>query len=661
MHVRLPYRSHTCCLLKPDTNTRRRLQVTRMDLTSEWIRRDWVKVRGVPIIYAFAQNWDHIDNFQAREDDVLVATYPKSGTTWMSEIVDLILNDGDVEKSRRQAIHMKVPMLEFCVPGVVPPGSQILDSLPSPRIIKTHLPISLLPKSLLEKNVKVIYVARNPKDVVVSYYHFDKMNQLHPDPGTWADYLERFMQGNAGFGSWWTHVREWWDLRHQPNVLYAFYEDMLEDPKREVRKVVRFLGKDLSEEVVERICQHTSFKAMKENPLTNYTAVPSSVMDQSVSPFMRKGISGDWKNHFTVAQSKRFDEYYKNEMSGTDLTFQRQPKEPTPTTPLSNQRSRWAVQEKCVVGPHITEMDAASNWTRRELGEVRGVPLLCPFTQGWDRIDGFQARDEDILITTYPKSGTTWMCEVVDLILHDGDLQMSQRGPISSRVFMLEFYAPGLLPNQAALLQSVPSPRVIKTHLPVSLLPKSFWEKKAKMIYMVRNPKDVAVSFYYFDKMNQLHPEPGAFGDYLERFMQGNVGYGPWGTHVKEWWNCRQQNNILYIFYEDMLEDPRREIRKVMTFLGKDLSDEILELIVQHTSFTAMKQNPLTNYTVAPASLMDHSISPFMRKGTCGDWKNHFTAAQSEKFDEYYRREMSGTDLFPVVRYTLDSDTSPVD
>ncbi|XP_072273338.1 sulfotransferase 1B1-like isoform X2 [Pyxicephalus adspersus] len=288
----------------------------------EWRRRDLVNVRGVPMICAFAQNLEEItEHFQAKDDDIVIATYPKSGTTWMSEIVDLILNDGDVEKSRRGAIFQKVPMLEFRVPGEVPPGSEILESVPSPRVIKTHLPVPLFPKSLWDKNVKIIYVARNPKDVAVSFYHFDMMNQLHPDPGTWEEYIEKFIEGNVGFGSWGAHVRDWWNLRQQKNILYIFYEDMLEDPIREIRKVAKFLGKDFSEEVVNRIGQQTSFKAMKENPLTNYTALSSTIMDQSISPFMRKGICGDWRNHFTVAQSERFDEYYQRETAGTDLTF----------------------------------------------------------------------------------------------------------------------------------------------------------------------------------------------------------------------------------------------------------------------------------------------------------------------------------------------------
>ncbi|XP_069100151.1 sulfotransferase 1 family member D1-like [Pleurodeles waltl] len=284
---------------------------TRLPLTS---------IQGVPFLKYFADNWKEVESFQARPDDLLISTYPKAGTTWTSEIVDLILNNGDVEKTKRDAIYIRVPFLEFAVPGL-PSGTELLVNAPSPRFIKTHLPVKLLPRTFWENNCKIIYVARNAKDVAVSYYYFNKMVMVHPDPGTWDDFLENYMAGEVSYGSWYDHVKGWWEKRKYQRILYLFYEDMKEDPKREIRKVLQFMEKDLGEEILEKIAHHTTFEKMKDNLMTNYKTLPNNVMNQEVSPFMRKGIAGDWKNQFTVAQNERFDEDYERNMAGSSLHF----------------------------------------------------------------------------------------------------------------------------------------------------------------------------------------------------------------------------------------------------------------------------------------------------------------------------------------------------
>lgn len=129
------------------------------------------------------------------------------------------------------------------------------------------------------------------------------------------------------YGSWYEHVRGWWEKRREKQLLYLFYEDMKkvrwagergactcpgcsppsplflggapalstpapanpQDPQREVQKILQFLGKEVSEETVARILHHTSFQEMKKNPAANYETMPSSLMDHSLSPFMRKG------------------------------------------------------------------------------------------------------------------------------------------------------------------------------------------------------------------------------------------------------------------------------------------------------------------------------------------------------------------------------------
>ncbi|XP_043825518.1 sulfotransferase family cytosolic 1B member 1-like [Dromiciops gliroides] len=287
----------------------------------DYLRHDVKIIHGYPMIYAFTYNWERIEQFQCKPDDVWLITFPKSGTAWVSEIMDLIRHDGDVEKQEKIDIGRRVQMLESAIPGILLEGTEYLEKMSSPRFVRTHLPISLLPKNFWESKGKVIYVARNAKDVVVSYYNFDKMNKFNPEPGTFPEFLEKFMSGNVPYGSWYEHVTSWWEKKKDHPILYLFYEDIKEHPKREIRKVMQFLGKQLDEETLDRIVQRTSFETMKNNIWVNYKSYPSTFFDHDISSFMRKGIAGDWKNYFTVAENEKFDADYEKKMRGTTLKF----------------------------------------------------------------------------------------------------------------------------------------------------------------------------------------------------------------------------------------------------------------------------------------------------------------------------------------------------
>ncbi|KAB1281947.1 Estrogen sulfotransferase [Camelus dromedarius] len=276
------------------------------------------RLRGMPLYKEFIQNWHNVETFEARPDDLVIVTYPKSGTTWISEIVCMIYTEGDVEKCKKDAIFNRVPYLESKTENVID-GVQQLKQMASPRIVKSHLPLELLPASFWEKNCKIIYVCRNAKDVVVSYYFFFLMVTVNPDPGSFQDFVEKFMDGEVPYGSWYKHTKAWWEKRKNPQVLFLFYEDMQENIRKEVLKVVKFLGRKISEELLAKIVRHTTFQEMKNNPSTNYTTLPEEVMNHKVSPFMRKGVAGDWKNHFTVALNEKFDMHYKQQMKGSTL------------------------------------------------------------------------------------------------------------------------------------------------------------------------------------------------------------------------------------------------------------------------------------------------------------------------------------------------------
>ncbi|XP_048220058.1 sulfotransferase 1E1-like [Perognathus longimembris pacificus] len=278
------------------------------------------EVHGIPMYKDFVKYWDDVETFQARPDDLVIVTYPKSGTTWLSEIVYMIYKEDDVEKCKEDAIFNRVPYLE-CRKEEKMNGVKQLQEMDSPRIVKTHLPAKLLPGSFWENNCKIIYLSRNAKDVAVSYYYFFLMITEFPDPESFPKFVEKFMEGKVPYGSWYDHVKAWWEKRNNPQMLYIFYEDMKEDIRKEVIKLMKFLGRKPSEELVDKIIKHTSFQEMKNNPSTNYTTLPEEMMNQRVSPFMRKGISGDWKNHFTVAMNERFDTHYEQQMKDSTLKF----------------------------------------------------------------------------------------------------------------------------------------------------------------------------------------------------------------------------------------------------------------------------------------------------------------------------------------------------
>uniref|UniRef100_A0A8C9TRI0 Sulfotransferase n=1 Tax=Scleropages formosus TaxID=113540 RepID=A0A8C9TRI0_SCLFO len=282
---------------------------------------------------------------------------------------------------------------------------------------------------------------------------------------------------------------------------------------------------------------------------------------------------------------------------------------------------------------------------RFPLRNVRGVPLMEPIAQNWDSISSFNPDPSDILISTYPKAGTTWTQEIVDLLLHKGDAEACKRAPTVVRIPFLEIVTPPPIPSGLELLSQMKPPRVIKTHLPIQLVPEGFWKNKCKVIYIARNAKDTLVSYFYFDQMNLTQPEPGPWDGYIHKFMKGELAWGSWYDHVKGYWAEKEKSNILYLFFEDMKENPRREVERIMQYLDLSVSDDILERIVDLTSFEVMKNNPMANYTFIPKIVFDPSISPFMRKGEVGDWVHHFTPEQTKLFDEDYARQMRSTNI----------------
>uniref|UniRef100_UPI0037E86CE4 sulfotransferase family 5A, member 1 n=1 Tax=Semicossyphus pulcher TaxID=241346 RepID=UPI0037E86CE4 len=255
--------------------------------------------------------------FPFQDTDILIVSYPKSGTTWVQEVVSLISSKGDTHISENVPNWARSPWLEqyYC--------AAVLESSSStPRVLTTHLPQHLLGPALHGSKAKVIYVSRNPKDVVVSFYHFHKMANFLPEAGSFPEFLNLFLEGKLSYGCWFDHVTGWTNQTATMNNLYHItYEELSQDPRGAIKRLSSFLQCPLVEDEVNSCVKQCSFSSMKHNKMVNYTLVPEAIMDHDKGSFMRKGKIGDWKNMFTEEQSQHFNSVFKSKMQGCTLEF----------------------------------------------------------------------------------------------------------------------------------------------------------------------------------------------------------------------------------------------------------------------------------------------------------------------------------------------------
>ncbi|XP_075185560.1 sulfotransferase 2B1-like [Anomaloglossus baeobatrachus] len=240
---------------------------------------------------------------------------------------------------------------------------------------------------------------------------------------------------------------------------------------------------------------------------------------------------------------------------------------------------------------------------------------------------------------TFVPTGTNWMIEILSLLRNKGDPTWCNSVPIWLRSPWYE-----TIEGQSQIKDVVP-PRVLTSHLPFHIFAKSFFTSKAKIIYVMRNPKDILVSLFHFSKMLHLYKEPKSLPEFFEDFLQGNILYNSWFDHVKGWMQMKGNKNFFVITYEELHEDLRDSVVRICEFLGKDVDDSLIDLVVKHSSFNVMKENKMSNYTLISENFMDHTKGSFMRKGITGDWKNHFTVAQNEYFDDFYKKKMKDLNM----------------
>lgn len=255
------------------------------------------------------------DRFAFRDDDVIVATYAKSGTTWTQQIVGQLVFAGDPDVKVSEIS----PWLDL---RIMPPD--ILDQLEAQqhrRIVKTHLPIDALTFS---PKAKYIYIGRDGRDVVWSFHNhhaganalwYDLLNNTpglvgppigKPDPDVRRYFLNWLENDGAPLWSFWENIAGWWAARTLPNVRLVHFNDLKRDPEGEMRRIAAFLDCDIPEDRWPQILEHCSFDWMKAHA-ESVAPMGGAIFEGGAQTFMNKGTNGRWRDVLTEADVAAYE------------------------------------------------------------------------------------------------------------------------------------------------------------------------------------------------------------------------------------------------------------------------------------------------------------------------------------------------------------------
>jgi aryl sulfotransferase len=270
------------------------------DVSIEWPR----KTRELHNHHMNSTIWDR---FAFRDDDVIVATYGKAGTTWTQHIVGQLIFQGDPSVE----IAKISPWLDL---RIMPPG--ILEQLEAQqhrRVIKTHLPLDALTFS---PKAKYVYIARDGRDVVWSLYNhhasanqhwYDALNDTpgrvgppieRPDPDILRYFQTWLAQDGHPFWPFWENIATWWAARDLPNVRLIHFNDLKRDLDGEMRKLADFLECDVPAGRWPQVVEHCTFDWMKAHA-ENVSPLGGAIFDGGAQSFIHKGVNGRWRDVLT--------------------------------------------------------------------------------------------------------------------------------------------------------------------------------------------------------------------------------------------------------------------------------------------------------------------------------------------------------------------------
>ena len=248
--------------------------------------------------------------FKARADDVFIATYPKCGTTWMQQIVHSLRTGGDMDFGE---ITQVVPWLELAHDLGQDPNA---PQRATPRAFKTHLNGERVPTG-----ARHIYIIRDPRDVVVSFFRFYEGWVFEPGSIDLETFSHEFFLKGSQSGTYWHHLASWWPRISSPRTLMFSYEEMNADPSRAVTAVAQFLDID-DVQTIRRAEQLSSFETMRahahlfdDNLVRRFRNAACGLPGDATTSKVRTGTVGASRNMLSASTLRQFDTMWRRHLT----------------------------------------------------------------------------------------------------------------------------------------------------------------------------------------------------------------------------------------------------------------------------------------------------------------------------------------------------------
>lgn len=229
------------------------------------------------------------------QDDVFVVSYPKSGNTWCRFLIGNLLSGG---------AEISFANIETKIPDIYRHSNGYLLKIPKPRILKSH-------EYFIPDYRNIIYVIRDPRAVVISYYYYLQEYTAQFAPVDLSSFVKIFLYGKLdSYGTWGQHVSSWhWEIRNNKRVLLLRYEDILEDTERELKKIATFLEVNASGEKLKKVIKASSFSQMRalETLHPDHLAEVRGRNLKNDVAFIREGKAKGWQGVLSDTDEKRIE------------------------------------------------------------------------------------------------------------------------------------------------------------------------------------------------------------------------------------------------------------------------------------------------------------------------------------------------------------------